>query len=83
MNESLWVLFSELLVLLINCSVTGIKVFLHKSLLSMSGRVSGFLADLVGSGIASLVAAVLAQCEAFICKEQCFSQALKLLKVNA
>jgi len=49
----------------------------------MSGRVSGFLADLVGSGIASLVAAVLAQCEAFICKEQCFSQALKLLKVNA
>jgi hypothetical protein len=53
MNESIGVLFSEFLGQLINCSVTGTKVFLCKSLASMSGQVSGFLGNLVDSGIAS------------------------------
>jgi hypothetical protein len=53
MNASIWVSFSEFLGRLINCSVTGTKVFLCKYFASMSGRVSGFLGNLVDSGIAS------------------------------
>jgi hypothetical protein len=52
MDESIWVLFSEFLGRPINCSVTVTKVFLCKSLASMLGQVSGFLGNLVDSGIA-------------------------------
>jgi hypothetical protein len=82
MNESIWVLFPEFLGHSFDRSVIGIKVFLCKSLASRSSRFSGFLGNLVGSGIVSRVATILAQCMAFVCKERCFSQALKSLRVN-
>jgi len=53
MNESIWVLFPEFLVRPFDRSVTGAKMFLCESLASRSSQFSGFLVNLVGSGIAS------------------------------
>ena len=53
MNESIWVLFPEFLGRPFDRSITGTKMFLCKSLVSRSVRFSGFLGNLVDSGIAS------------------------------